>query len=97
VNAVGQWLDYISENSMAGIKMKASIFESKPIGYGKSMVVDTKDMEPSEEQKVKELAESLLAAGFGEEGSQATAQDMSEASVQQQTKAKPETQGNKET
>lgn len=66
LNAVGQWLDYLAENTMSGVRMKATLFERKPLGYGTVMVSETSELEQTEEQKVKEMAKGLLASGFGE-------------------------------
>lgn len=65
-NAVGQWLDYLAENTMSGVRLKATMFEKKPLSYGQEMVSETGELEQTEEQKVKEMAEGLLASGFGE-------------------------------
>lgn len=67
LGAVGQWIDYISENSMSGVRIKATTWENKPVGFGKQMISDTQDLETTEAQKVKEMADRLLAAGFGED------------------------------
>lgn len=90
LGAVCQWIDYISENSMSGVRIKATTWEKKPLGFGQQMVAETQRLEPSEGQKVKELAESLLAAGFGEESAE------SEKASESQTEAasKAEAAGN---
>lgn len=75
LSAVGQWIDYISENSMSGVRIKATTWENLPLGFGQQMISDSQDLEPSEGQKVKELAESLLASGFGEESAPATGEE----------------------
>lgn len=70
--AVGQWIDYISENSMSGVRIKATTWESKPVGFGRQMVDDSQQLETSEGQRIKEMAERLLAAGFGQEADKQT-------------------------
>lgn len=51
---------------MSGVRLKATMWENKPVGYGQKMVNDAQDLELTEAQKVRQMAESLLAAGFGE-------------------------------
>lgn len=67
INAVGQWLDYINENSLGGVRMTAKLYEPVSLGFGGDMIADAKDLEPSGMEKVKELADKILASGFGQE------------------------------
>lgn len=82
LGAVGQWIDYISENSMSGVRIKATTWESKPVGFGKDMVSDAKSLETTEGQKVKEMAERILAAGFGEGTGKQTSDNQAEIEVE---------------
>lgn len=75
---------------MSGVRIKATMWENKPVGFGKNMAKDTQMLETSEAQKVKEMAESLLASGFGEEGTKQTSESDREAAGE--AAGKPDTE-----
>ena len=68
IEAVKQWLEYIQENGMTGIRLKAKLWERKQLGFGEKMLEDSAEgLGKSQDEQVKEIAEGLLKSGLGGE------------------------------
>ena len=69
LDATREFLDYISQNGIDGVRIKAAVFERKPLGFGRDMIApkEGKEIEQSTQDTVKQMSEELVAGGFGSE------------------------------
>ena len=75
MDVVKQFIEYISENGMSNVRMQVRLYELKELGFGKDMLeLEAGDLEKTDEQKVKEIAQGILDSGFagGDEGQAST-------------------------
>ena len=75
MDVVKQFIEYISENGMSNVRMQVRLYQLKELGFGKDMLeLEAGDLEKTDEQKVKEIAQGILDSGFagGDEGQAST-------------------------
>lgn len=74
MDSVKQFIEYISENGMSNVRMQVRLYERKELGFGKQMLeVEAGDLEKTDEQKVKEIAQGILETGFAEAHAESSA------------------------
>ena len=77
MDAVKQFVEYVSENGMSNVRMQVRLYERKELGFGKDMLeLEAGDLEKSDEDKVKEVAQGILDSGFANEGAEDSAGDI---------------------
>ncbi|ORY08015.1 ribosomal protein S10 [Basidiobolus meristosporus CBS 931.73] len=64
---VRKWLSYLQENAPAGIGMKASVWDFHEVGHGQKLKVNIRDSDLPDGERVKLLAEKLVAGMMKEQ------------------------------
>lgn len=85
MDAVKQFIEYISENGMSNVRMQVRLYERKELGFGKSMLeLEAGDLEKTDEEKVREIAQGILNSDFAEGGASDSTGDSRVQQVEEQ-------------